>query len=204
MLIQAKNIGHSYEHKLFENISLEVKSGDFIAIYWPSGVGKTTFLQILGRLLKPKTGSMEFHTFLTDRQKSFWYAFVGWPFFEEMSVKENILFLKNFSKIEPNIEKYEKMMNFFELKKLENRPIKSLSIGQRERANIIRAFVHEPKIIIMDEPGSNLDDKNFIKLFDFLEEEKKSWKTAIIIATHDERYKKIATQTQTFELIEND
>lgn len=95
---------------------------------------------------------MNFHTFLTDRQKAFGYAFIGGPFFEELTVKENILFLENFSKITPNKEKYEEMMHFFHVKQFENTPIKLLSIGQRERINIIRAFVHEPKIIIIDEP----------------------------------------------------
>lgn len=121
-----------------------------------------------------------------------------------MTVKENILFLQNFSKITPNLAKYEEMMDFFDIKKLENNIIKSLSVGQRERANIIRAFVHEPKIIIMDEPGSNLDDKNFLKLFEFLKKEKESRKNAIIIATHDNRYQKIANKILTFELLEND
>lgn len=121
-----------------------------------------------------------------------------------MTAKENILFLQNFSKIKPNLEKYEEMMEFFDMKKFENSTIKSLSIGQRERVNIIRAFVHDPKIIIMDEPGSNLDDKNFLKLFEFLEKEKTEHKKAIIIATHDARYQKIANKILTFELLEND
>lgn len=204
MLIQAKNLGHNFAHKLFEKISLDVEIGDFCAIYGPSWVGKTTFLQIIWKLIEPKNGEIIFEKKLTNRQKNFGYAFVGGPFMEEMTVKENILFLQNFSKITPNLAKYEEMMDFFDIKKLENNIIKSLSVGQRERANIIRAFVHEPKIIIMDEPGSNLDDKNFLKLFEFLKKEKESRKNAIIIATHDNRYQKIANKILTFELLEND
>ena len=204
MLISIEKIWHSYDHPLFENLSENLDFGDFFAIYGPSGVGKTTLLQIVGRLLEPKKWSMKFHTSLTDRQKDFWYAFVGWPFFEEMTVKQNILFLEFFSKIKLDIEKYENMMDYFEMKKYENTPVKSLSIGQRERVNIIRAFVHNPKIIILDEPGSNLDDRLFEKLFEFLKKEKQSKKNILVIATHQSRYRDIANKSTHLELIEND
>lgn len=203
-LISFKNLWHYYNHPLFENISENIEIGDFLALYGPSGVGKSTFLQILGQLLKPKNGSITFHTFHTERQKAFWYAFVGGPFFEEMTTKENILFLQNFSNIKPDLQKYEEMLEFFKMKKFENIPVKSLSIGQRERVNIIRAFVHNPEIIILDEPGSNLDDKNFAKLFEFLKKEKESKKNAIIIATHNPKYREIANKIITLDLIEND
>lgn len=121
-----------------------------------------------------------------------------------MTVKQNILFLEFFSKIKLDIEKYENMMDYFEMKKYENTPVKSLSIGQRERVNIIRAFVHNPKIIILDEPGSNLDDRLFEKLFEFLKKEKQSKKNILVIATHQSRYRDIANKITHLELIEND
>lgn len=204
MLISLENIWHSYNHKLFENISEKIDLGDFVALYWPSGVGKTTFLQACWQLLTPKEWSITFHTFLTDRQKSFWYAFVWGPFFEEMSVRDNILFLSVFSNVDIDLAKYDEMLEFFEMKKFENSLVKSLSVGQRERVNIIRAFVHNPRVIILDEPGSNLDDRLFQKLFQFFQKEKKSWKNAIIIATHHSQYRELANKIINLELIEND
>lgn len=120
-----------------------------------------------------------------------------------MSVKDNILFLDVFSEIIPDPAKYQEIMHYFEMEKFENTPVKSLSIGQRERVNIMRAFVHDPKVVILDEPGSNLDDRLFDKLFAFLEEENTKHKTTIIAATHHARYRDISTKTLYLDLIEN-
>lgn len=121
-----------------------------------------------------------------------------------MTTRENILFLEDFSDILIDMKKYEEMMEFFGMKKFENTPVKNLSIGQRERTNIIRAFVHNPKVVILDEPGSNLDDMNFEKLFTFLEQQKNTGDTLICIATHNEIFKKIATKIISLELIDNE
>lgn len=204
MLISLTNIEHSYKNSLFHQISGNIEYGDFFAIYWPSGSGKSTLLEILWKIIQPTSWEIVFHKSLKNRNKEFWYAFIGWPFFEEMSTKDNILFLKNFSNISINEKKYEEMMDFFGMKKFEHTPIKLLSIWQRERANIIRAFVHEPKIIILDEPWSNLDDILFEKLLTFLKKEKESKSNAIIIATHHSEYKNIANKIIKLEPYNND
>lgn len=103
-----------------------------------------------------------------------------------MNVRQNILFLENFAKITLDIDWYEELIDFFEIKKYENIPIKELSVGQRERVNIVRAFVHRPQVAILDEPGINLDHRLFGKLFDFLEKQKKNQKVCICIATHND------------------
>lgn len=204
MLIEGKNLSHSYKHSVFKNISLDVEIGDFVALYGPSWSGKTTFLKIFWKLLEPHNGDIIFDKILNNRQENFWYSFVDGPFFENLTVKENILFLENFSNIRVDTKKYKEMMKFFEMERHEQNPVKNLSVGQRERVNIMRAFVHHPKLIIIDEPGSNLDERMFEKLFTFLEKEKQSKQCAILIATHDERYKKIANKTLNFKLLEDE
>lgn len=120
-----------------------------------------------------------------------------------MTVRENILFLENFSDISINSEKYHEMLAFFEMKTFENSVMKSLSVGQRERVNLIRACVHSPQIVILDEPGSNLDERLFDRVFSFLEREKQSQKNAIILATHHPKFRELATTTLTLEPLHN-
>jgi len=86
-------------------------------------------------------------------------------------VEENILFLESFSSIEIERAYYQELIEYFEISELTGRSARTLSVGQRERTNIVRAFVHQPKIVILDEPGSNLDEALFQKTFAFLEKQ---------------------------------
>lgn len=203
MLISLHQVGHEYTTPLFRDLSETLSSGDVFAIYGPSWVGKTTLLCILGRLFSPKHGNITFHSSLTDRQKDFWYAFVGGPFFEDMTAKENILFLDSLSHISPSQDTYHSLLQYFEMEAFEHIPVRSLSVWQRERVNIIRAFVHNPQIIILDEPGSNLDERLFQKLFTFLEEKKHAWKHLIIMATHNQEYKHLANKILTLKPLQD-
>lgn len=196
MLISLKNIGFSYRYPLFEKISETLEIGDLLAIYGPSWVGKSTLLEIIGNIRKPSNGKIFFDSSLSDRQKDFWYSFVGGPFFEEMTVRENILFLEFFSKITIDRDFYGELLEIFEIKNLENLSVKNLSAGQRERVNMVRAFVHKPKIVILDEPGSNLDARLFEKTLQFLKNQKNS---VICVATHHHEYREIATKIITLQ-----
>jgi len=113
-----------------------------------------------------------------------------------MTVRENILFLEFFSKITIDRDFYAELLEIFEIKNLENLSVKNLSAGQRERVNMVRAFVHKPKIVILDEPGSNLDTRLFGKIFQFLKNQKNS---AICIATHHKEFEEIATKIITLQ-----
>lgn len=68
----------------------------------------------------------------------------------------------------------------------------SLSVGQRERVNFVRALVHNPRVVILDEPGANLDAHLFMKLIEYIQTSK--WKISYIIVSHDNRFIPIATQ----------
>lgn len=74
------------------------------------------------------------------------------PFFEQLSVRENIFFLEHFTDIHIDEKYYQYLLSYFELDDFEDVPVIRLSVGQRERVNLIRACVHRPKIVLLDEP----------------------------------------------------
>ncbi len=88
----------------------------------------------------------------------------------------------------------KELMQYFGIQNLKNQILRTLSVGQRERVNIVRAFVHMPKIVILDEPGSNLDEALFEKTFLFLKSQAEDKKITLCIATHTQQYSTIATK----------
>lgn len=129
MLIELDHIGYRYrESTIFSDISLSLKKGEVLTLYGPSGSGKTTLLQILGKLIEPTTGKAIFDRALDDRQKSFGYAFIDGPFFEEMSVHDNILFLEQFANVKIDRDYYRELLELFEMQKYEKKLVRELSV----------------------------------------------------------------------------
>ena len=129
MLIKLDHIGYRYrESTIFSDISLSLKKGEVLTLYGPSGSGKTTLLQILGKLIEPTTGKAIFDRVLDDRQKSFGYAFIDGPFFEKMTVEENVLFLESYSNLHIDKDYYRYLMEYFEMLPYTQKIIRELSV----------------------------------------------------------------------------
>jgi len=146
-------------------VSLEVKSGEFLTLLGPSGSGKTTLLMVLAGFTRPDKGSLKFG----DREvirtpphlRDVGMTFQSYALFPHMSVAGNVgypLRLRNIPKKEI-AERVEDALETVQLGGFGNRGINQLSGGQRQRVAVARAIVFEPRILLMDEPLSALDKK---------------------------------------------
>jgi putative ABC transport system ATP-binding protein len=176
---------------------LELHSGNFYSILGPSGSGKTTLLNIITGLDKPDFGNILINesditklksTKLSSfRLKNFGLIFQKDYLIPELTIYENLLFFQQFNHniIKKNIFH---LLELLDVKKQYKKFPAELSAGQRQRVSILRAFMFDPSIIIADEPTSNLDSKNTIKIFkylnNFLDKDK-----IILVATHNQKIK---------------
>ena len=185
---------------VLKDISLDVESGDFIAVTGPSGSGKTTLLNIVGLLDTSDDGTITFNgkdlTNLSSEQKNefrrnnYGFIYQNYNLLENFNAIENValpLILNGYSK-EEALQKAEKIMKLFMVDDRSSHFPNSLSGGEQQRVAISRALVNKPKIIIADEPTGNLDSKNSGIVFNYLKNYFESENMTLIMATHNEEW----------------
>lgn len=180
------------------DVSLEVKENEFVAIMGPSGCGKSTLLNIMGLLDQPTAGSyyldgMEVGRLRekdrTEVQKGkIGFVFQSFNLIDELNVFENVELPLTYLKI-PAAERRRRVNEILSRMNISHRAghyPQQLSGGQQQRVAIARAVVSGPKLILADEPTGNLDSKNGQEVMELLTELNKEG-TTIVMVTHSQR-----------------
>lgn len=165
--VELKDIRVSYDNKadILKDLNLSIEKGELVSLLGPSGCGKTTTLRVIAGLIEPNDGE-----FVVDSQnltkvpvhkREFGMVFQSYALFPHLTIKENVAFgLKLRKEKKQTIEKkVSDILAITGLEELGNRYPKQLSGGQRQRVALARALVIEPKLLLLDEPLSNLDAK---------------------------------------------
>ena len=181
-----------------QNVSLEVKKGEFVAIMGPSGCGKSTLLNILGLLDAPTDGeyllegkdvSRMSEDERTDLRKGrLGFVFQSFNLIDELNVTENVELPLLYMQC-PKKERREKVAEVLERVAMTHRAQhfpSQLSGGQQQRVAIARAVISRPSIILADEPTGNLDSKHGKEVMELLKELHREG-TTIIMVTHSQR-----------------
>ena len=202
-MIKLDNIRKVFHSKTSETVSLqdiclEVKQGEFVAIMGPSGSGKTTLLNILGLIDRPTEGKYildgEDTEKMTDyqmtifRRKRLGFIFQAFNLIDELTVYENVelpLKLLNYPANERQILVMEALRRMEVSHRAENYP-NELSGGQQQRVAFARAIISKPKLILADEPTGNLDSKNGLEAMQIISDLHKEGAT-IVMVTHNQR-----------------
>ena len=199
LLLSAKGISKSFQgRKVLDDIDIEIKKSEIIAISGSSGAGKTTLLNILSTLDKPDEntnssliidGENIFNLSNADlsklRNTKIGFVFQFHELIPELNVMENIClpgWIKNDSKVADNANS---LISYFGLGKLKDKKPNTLSGGEKQRAAIARAMINNPKIIFADEPTGNLDSINSKILFDIFYKLRDDYDCSIVIVTHN-------------------
>jgi sodium transport system ATP-binding protein len=178
------------KNKVLRGISFEGDSGEIFGLLGPNGAGKTTTLRIIGTLLVPDTGSVDVLGFDTRaapeevrRRVGVVTAEIG--VYARLSARENIAYFAELSgvlnrELKPRVDA---VIDRLDMGSFANQRAESLSSGQKQKVAIARAIVHDPEILMFDEPTSNLDVLASREIRDFMVESRERGK-CVIFSTH--------------------
>ena len=202
--VQTKDVWKIYPQEpnpveAVRGVSLEIESGDFVAMAVPSGSGKTTVLNLLGGLTRPTEGSIEIGgheiTSMPDkalarlRLERIGFVFQAYNLLPVLTAMENAEFTLLLRGV-PTDERHERVRVLFDqmgLEGLEDRFPGKLSGGQQQRVAVARAVVGEPALVLADEPTANLDSVASAALLDVMERLNREHGTTFVFSTHDPR-----------------
>lgn len=200
-ILSVKNLQKIYEgkmsHTALSNVSFDMEKGEFTAIMGPSGSGKSTLLQVISTIDSPTSGNVYIngknpHTLSQEELASFRRSQLGFIFqdfnlIHTLTVEENIMLPLSLENV-PAKEIRKRTKNIAEylgISKLLPKRTFEISGGQAQRVAAARALVHNPSLILADEPTGNLDSKATNDVMKLLKELNRKMDSTILMVTHD-------------------
>ena len=196
MLI-AKNVKKYYENReILKGIDLKVDDGEFVSIMGESGSGKSTLLSILSGNLRPDSGTVSFDGFEISsagdkemakfRRTDLGFVYQSLNLISTLNAEDNILLPLYLDKADVNSgrEHMQRLAERLRITHLLSSMPENMSGGERQRVAIARALIHNPKIIMLDEPTGSLDSRSTSDVLDILTEINKEMGISIIQVTH--------------------
>ncbi len=198
ILLEAKNISKFYKDgqvKAVNNLSLQVYSGEILAIRGPSGSGKSTLLHLLGGLDSPTNGTVFFNgksIHAVCRQRGFRVKNMGFIFqafylWQNLNVLENVMLplMEIPLSRKESLLRAREIINDVGLTDRVKASVKVLSMGQRQRVAVARALVAGPSVIFADEPTGSLDSRNAENILQLLRRVNRQHNVTVVMVTHE-------------------
>ena len=187
MAIEVKNLTKTYVHQIaVNNINFQLKKGEITGFLGPNGAGKSTTMKMITGALTPNNGSIKINDIdilknPIEAQKIIGYLPEQNPLYTEMYVREYLQFIADlYSNITPN--RIEEVINLTGLLPESNEKIEALSKGYRQRVGLASALIHDPEILILDEPTTGLDPNQLIEIRHIIKELGKN--KTVLLSSH--------------------
>ncbi|BBJ27145.1 putative ABC transporter ATP-binding protein [Athalassotoga saccharophila] len=189
--IEVKGLSKKYGNfQSLQDVSFEIKIGDFLAILGPNGAGKSTLMKIISTLLKGYSGKVEICGYDIEKDSKKVREKIGivpenFLLYDKLSAWENMIFFGGLYHLPRKVlfERAERFLKSVEMWDWRNKKIKEFSFGMKQRVNIARAFMNDPDVILLDEPTASLDIKSALAIKNLLKEVNGRGKT-VIFTTH--------------------
>lgn len=195
-MIEIKNLRKVFDNNFeaLKNINLDVEEGDLVCLLGPSGCGKSTILNLISGLLDPTDGDILFNgesiVNLHPKDRGIGLVFQNYALYPHMTVLENVMFPLTVGKNKKSKEEAKKIaqkyMKITSIEDLADKKPGKMSGGQQQRVAITRALVQNPKVLLLDEPLSNLDARLRLKIREEIRRLVKEIGITTIFVTHDQ------------------
>ena len=194
MYLSLENIAYSYGKKpVLAAVSLAVAKGEFVTLLGPSGCGKTTLLKIIGGFIQPQLGVVRLEgtdiTPLAPERRPVATVFQNYALFPHLTVQENVgyglKFRKDYSKTSA-LGQIGAALELVGMSAFSDRNVVKLSGGQQQRVALARALILQPKVLLLDEPFSNLDAKLRVAIRAELKAIQQQLQLTMVFVTHDQ------------------
>ena len=187
-VVQVENITKSFGNvRAVNGVSFTVESGEILGLIGPNGAGKTTTIRMLLDIFKPDSGSVAVLGGPMDESKKDRIGYLPEErgLYQDISLEKCLVYLASIKGMPAALieERLTDYLQRFDLTEYRKRKVKDLSKGMQQKAQIITTFIHQPQLVIVDEPFSALDPLNTQMVKDLLREERARG-TAIIMSTH--------------------
>lgn len=200
-LIKIENLSLEVpKQKILDDINFSIHKGQFTSINGPSGSGKSTILRILVRLTKESSGNIYFEDKdmyqyeYTDYRKEVSYVIQNPQLFGE-TIRDNLSFPAKVRNQEFDENRAKSLLDRLGLGHMNlDKSVDSLSGGEKQRIGLIRNLMYPPKVLLLDEVTSSLDDDSSELVWDFLFEEAKKSEITLVWVSHDEHEQNMAEQ----------
>lgn len=189
MQVVAENISKKFNRRaVFKDISFTVNAGEVFGITGRNGSGKSTLLRIVGGLLTPSGGSMHYSSGGADLPHEKLYPYIGYvaPYltlYEEFSAEENIALYARIRGLKQGANDTQALLERVGLPTDRKDPIRAYSSGMKQRMRLVFAILHNPPLLLLDEPISNLDAQGMATVYEIVADFRQ--RGTVIIATND-------------------
>ncbi len=198
-ILRIEELEHKADSFTLGPVSLSVNEGDYVALSGPSGSGKSMLLELIAGLRIADKGKIflqgEDISFVLPSKRSVGLLFQDYALFPHLSVFENIAYpLKNHSFVKHQIqERVEELAGYFSLTHLMSRDTNSLSGGEKQRVALARAIAYKPRVLLLDEPLSALDEELRESSKEVLRQLKSSGQTILHVTHNKDEVEGLAT-----------
>ena len=186
--IRARHLWHRFGSKdVLKDVTFDVQQGEIFGFIGPNGAGKTTTIRIMATLLEPMAGRVEIDGIDVTMDPEAVRKLIGYMsdtagVYERITVREYLQFFADAYRI-PSLGVVEAVLELTDIGALSNELVMTLSKGQKQRLQLARILLHDPKVLILDEPASDLDPRARIEIRDLLFDLQSLGKT-ILLSSH--------------------